>query len=180
MAPRLPPLKLYLIRDMIQSRSLTTSEMAEQAECSDRTIKNIRKNLRQFGNVHAPTNRVGRRRTITPRMLEALCDHLVEKPALYLDEIAVFLWDEFETQVTTSSIRRALVAHGWSKKVSRQRAREQNPDLREIYLRNLSDFHSYHLVYVDESGCDKRVGFRRTGWSPLGKAPVQVSRFHRD
>jgi hypothetical protein len=49
-------------------------------------------------------------------MLEALCDHLVEKSALSLDEMAVFLWDEFETQVTTSSIRRAIVAHGWSKK----------------------------------------------------------------
>jgi transposase len=33
---------------------------------------------------------------------------------------------------------------------------------------------------VDESGCDKRIGFRRTGWSPLGTTPVQVSKFHRD
>lgn len=32
---------------------------------------------------------------------------------------------------------------------------------------------------MDESGCDKRIGFRRTGWSPLGTAPVQVSKFHR-
>jgi hypothetical protein len=36
------------------------------------------------------------------------------------------------------------------------------------------------IVYVDESGCDKRIGFRRTGWSPLSVAPVQVSQFHRD
>ena len=52
--------------------------------------------------------------------------------------------------------------------------------MRELYLHNLSDFQSYHLVYVDESGCDKRAGFRRTGWSPLGVAPLQVSLFHRD
>jgi hypothetical protein len=44
----------------------------------------------------------------------------------------------------------------------------------------LSDFQSHHLVYVDKSGCDKRAGFRRTGWSPLGVAPLQVSHFHRD
>ena len=97
MAPRLPHTKLYLIRDMIQSQSPTTSETAEQAECSERTIKNIRRNQQQFGNVHAPLNRVSRRRTIILGMLEALCDHLVEKPALHLDEIAIFLWDEFET-----------------------------------------------------------------------------------
>jgi hypothetical protein len=34
--------------------------------------------------------------------------------------------------------------------------------------------------YVDESGCDKRIGFRRTAWSPLGVAPVQVARFQRE
>jgi len=45
---------------------------------------------------------------------------------------------------------------------------------------NLSAFQSYHLVYVDELGCDKRIGFRRTGWAPLGVAPVQIARFHRD
>lgn len=45
-------------------------------------------------------------------MLEALCDHLLEKPGLYLDEIAIFLWDKFQTVVTTSSIRRALAFKG--------------------------------------------------------------------
>lgn len=41
------------------------------------------------------------------------------------------------------------------------------------------DFQLYHLVYVDESGCHKRIGFRQTGWSPCGRAPIQVSQFHR-
>lgn len=82
--------------------------------------------------------------------------------------------------VTTSSIRRALAFKGWSKKTAQQRAKEHNAELREFYLHNLSEFKSYHLVYIDESGCDKRIGFRRTGWSPLGVTPMQVSRFHCD
>jgi transposase len=180
MAPRVRSPKLRLIRDMIESQSLTTSQMAEEAECSKLTIINICRNLRQFGNFHARPTRIGRKQTVTPLMPEALCDRLLEKPGLYLDEIAVFLRDGFQTKVTTSSIRRALVASGWSKKAVRQRASEQNADLRECYLHNIADFQSYHLVYVDESGCNKRVGFRRTGWSPLSKAPMQVSRFHRD
>ena len=113
-------------------------------------------------------------------MLEALCDHLVEKPALDLDEMAVFLWDKFALQTTKSSISRALKSKGWSKKTARVKARERNLDLRDEYHQFISDFKSNHLVYVDESGCDKRIGFRRTGWSPLGTAPVQVSKFHRD
>ena len=113
-------------------------------------------------------------------MLSALCDHLLEKPDQYLDEMAVFLWDEFDTMVDPSTIFRALDKIAWSNKTIRRRAREQNQDLRDYYLHNLSAFKSYHLVYVDESGCDKRIGFRRRGWSPLGVTPVQVAQFHRD
>jgi transposase len=119
MAPRLPPSKLHLIRDMIESQSLGTSKMDEEAKCSQATIINIRSNLRQFGNVHAPPTRIGRKRTVTPLMIEALCENLSEKPGLYLDEMTIFLWDEFRTLVTTSSIRRALVVKGWSKKSTR-------------------------------------------------------------
>jgi hypothetical protein len=95
MAPRLSPSKLQFISDMIQSQSLTRHQIAEAAECSEQTIKNIRRNLRLFDNVHAPPNHIGRRRSVTPLMLEALFDHLLEKPGLYLDEMAIFLWDEF-------------------------------------------------------------------------------------
>lgn len=43
----------------------------------------------------------------------------------------------------------------------------------------MAEFRSYRLVHIDESGCDKWAGFRRTGWSPRGVAPVQVSCFHQ-
>jgi hypothetical protein len=38
MAPRLAPSQLVMIRDMIDSRSLATSEMAEVAGCSKRVV----------------------------------------------------------------------------------------------------------------------------------------------
>jgi hypothetical protein len=80
MAPRLAISQLILIRDMLVSgEPLTASQIAEAASCSERSVKNIRSNLRLFGTVRAPPNRVGRRRSITPVMLEALCDHLLEK-----------------------------------------------------------------------------------------------------
>lgn len=139
-----PPSKLDMIRDMILSKSLTTSQMAEAAECSTRSIINIRNNLRHFGSVRAPFTRVGRRRSITPLVLEVLCDHLLEKPGLYVEEMAVFLGDEFQVLVTNSCLKRALASIGWSKNVARQRANEQNADLRDLYLHNLSDL----IVFV--------------------------------
>lgn len=76
---------------MIQSDSLTTSQMANAAKCSEKTIKNARRNLRLFRQVHAPLTRIGRRRSITPPILEALYNYLLEKPGLYLEEIVIFL-----------------------------------------------------------------------------------------
>jgi hypothetical protein len=57
-------------------------------------------------------------------MIEALCNHLYEKPGLYLEEMVVSLWDEFQAMVTASSIRRALIVKVWSKKTARRRAKE--------------------------------------------------------
>jgi len=179
MAPNLADCQHNLIHDMIISRSLTTKQMADVVGCSLRSVKRIRSNVRYFGTTKAPFNGGGRPRSMTRPMINALCDYLLEKPDLYLDEMVVFLWDEFHVLVTKSTISRRLSSVGWSKKTARQVAQEQNPDLRDFYLHNLSAFRSYHLVYVDESGCDKRIGFRRTGWSPLGVTPVKVARFHR-
>jgi len=169
-----------MIHDMIVSGSLSASQMASAAVCSERSIKRIRSNIRCFGTTRVPLNGAGRRRSVTPLMLQALKEHLLEKPGLYLDEMVLFLWDEFQVVVTAMSISRALKSINWSKKVARSVARQRNADLRDLYLHNLSDFHSHQLVYVDESGCDQRISFRRTGWSPLGVAPTQIAQFRRE
>lgn len=136
--------------------------------------------MRQFGRVKAPPNKSGRPRELTPVMVQALFDYLIEKPYSYIDEMELFFLDEFQKKVTKSCISCILKHEGWSNKAMKQKARERNPDLRDKYSHFVSDFSSYYLVYVDESGCDKRIGFRRTGWSPLGTSPTQVAMFHRD
>ena len=96
-------------------------------------------------------------------MLDTLCEHLLEKPGLYLDEMELFLWDEFEVSVSTFSIQRALKSIEWTKKIIRRVVEGRNTDLRDFYLYNISDFRSWQFIFVDESGCDKRIRFRRTG-----------------
>lgn len=162
------------IRDMITCKYRNVA-IAETVRCSTRSVQKIRSNLRCFGTTKAPPNGIGRRKMITPPMLSALLERLIEKPDLFQDEMAIFLHDEFNVLVTTSTVSRALASAGWSKKAARYMAKERNSDLHDFYLHNLFAFRLYHLVYIDESGCDKRVEFRRTEWSPLGVAPVQVA-----
>src|SRR5580658_5709109 len=106
MAPNLAASQHELIRDMIVSKSLKTDQMADIAGCSPRSVKAIRSNLRCFGTTRAPFNGGGHPRSITPSILDAFREYLLEKPDLYLDEMAIFLWDEFEVHVTKLSISR--------------------------------------------------------------------------
>ncbi len=83
MAPNLAESQHAEIRDMILSKSLKAAQIAEVAGCSARSIRAIRSNLHFFGTTRAPSNGVRRPQSITPPMLDALCEHLLEKPELY-------------------------------------------------------------------------------------------------
>lgn len=120
MAPNLAVSQHEMIHDMILSKSLATAQMAEVAGCSERPIRAIGSNLPYFGTTKAPRNGVERPRSITPPMLEALFEHLLEKPELYQDETALFLYDEFAVIVMVHSISRGLTSAGWSKKAARR------------------------------------------------------------
>ena len=108
MARNLEPWKREFICHMIHSKLLTTSQMAKAAGCSERSITHIRRNLRLFDSASPPPVRAGRPKSITLPMLDALCDHLTEKPGLYVEEMVVFLQDEFDILTSTTSIKRAF------------------------------------------------------------------------
>jgi hypothetical protein len=92
MAPSLASPEHKLIYDMIYSGEPSIVEMARVAGCNKSTISRIFSNIRVFSSVKAPLIKGGRPYSITPVMLKALCDYLIEKPALYmyLEEIVVF------------------------------------------------------------------------------------------
>jgi transposase len=119
---------------MMLDKKLKTNKIADITEYSKCSIKAIYSNIHYYRTTKAPPGSSRRPRSIIQFILEALYDHLLEKPELYLEEIAIFLQDEFEVLVSISSISKALKSVGWSKKAACRVAREQNPDLRDFYL----------------------------------------------
>ena len=144
MAPHLAESQHILVHNMITSKTpFKAKQIAKGAVCSRQTIQRMRTNIRKFGSTRAPPNRVGRPRSITPAMLDALCEHLQKNPELYQEEMVLFLWEKFKVHVTTSSVARAQNSIGWSKKKICRVARGQNADLRYLYMYNISGFSSY-------------------------------------
>ncbi|KAK4069801.1 transcriptional regulator family: Helix-turn-helix [Purpureocillium lilacinum] len=184
MAPNLALSQHLAIRDMILSKSegdksLTNKEIARAANCSTRSVRRIRSNLLFFGSTKAPPNGGGRPKSISLLMLTALLEKLASEPSLRLEDMAAFLNDEFEADVTRFSVGRALKAAGWSRKSTHNVAQERNARLRDEYMHEISCMRSDQLVFIDETGVDRSIGTRNKGWAPRGSRPRQVKRFHR-
>jgi hypothetical protein len=83
--------------DMLRSASLTDEEIAAVANRSMRQVRSARTNHQIPGSLGATKNTRGRRSSVPPQVLTALLDHILTKLDLYLDEIADFLWDQYES-----------------------------------------------------------------------------------
>jgi transposase len=156
MAPNLPACQHALIRHMINDGRFTNCQIAKAAHCSIPAVKAIKRNLRDFGSTTAPPNGGGRPESINPLMRDALFEHLLRKPNLYLNEMVVYLWDEFGHHVTKSSINRTLQSTSWSKKnarriANRQRSygEEEAEDRRSISKEGTKVSHRL-LLYVED------------------------------
>ncbi|KAF6788997.1 TPR domain-containing protein [Colletotrichum sojae] len=93
--------------------------------------------------------------------------------------MAEFLYRHFGTRISERSSGRILRSIGWTRKTIRRIAQQRDDDLRDRYLHRISQHQSYQLAFVDESGCDRRAGYRRWGWPPKGSSPVEITKFSR-
>jgi transposase len=66
---------------------------------------------------------------------------------------------------------------GWTRTTIHCIVQQQDADLQDHYLYRISQYKSYQLVFVDESGCDGRAGYRHWRWSLKRSSPIQVTKF---
>ena len=82
-------------------------------------------------------------------------------------------------RVSERSIGRTLRSMGWTGKTIHRIAQQRDAVLRDHYLHRISQYESHQLIFVDQSGCDRRAGHRRWRWSQKGSSPVKVTKFDR-
>lgn len=97
------------IRCMIESGNFALKQIAVHNQCSIHAVKNIKRNLREFGSTTRPARRGGRPSTMTPlRCAMPSLPLSTNIPELYLEKMVVYLWNEFGVAVTKSSVGRTL------------------------------------------------------------------------
>ena len=182
MAPQLDAATHFLIHALLEE-GYKSSIIASVAQCSIRAVQRIQlKKKKKRTSMSTPRQRrVGRRSRITPSMGKYLLALLREEPDIYMEEMADCLFERFGDRVSERSIGRFLRSAGWSRKKIRRIAHQRDDDLRDYYLFLLGELRveDEQIIFVDESGCDRRAAYRHSGWAPLGISPTKKDKFGR-
>ncbi len=109
------------------------------------------------------------------RLLQLVC----EKPGVYLREIVSILREDTGMEWSKATICRALKRFGYTRKKVRFVAKQRSELLRAEYKADISAFHSSMLVFIDETGCDKRDSLRKFGYALRGLTPKSVTLLSR-
>lgn len=164
---------------------IAVKEISQQVELSETTIYRIRLNLDLYNQPYAPRfARSGRPRALTRleeevrvvilrgvdflTELQAILSYLSEHPSAYIDEVGDFLAFEYGVDTAERNIYNVLARRKWSRKVARRQFLEADRELRTAWIAHQITLRSSELIFIDETGSNRRTGYRRFGWSPQG------------
>jgi len=93
---------------------------------------------------------------------------LEEDSGVYLDEVAIFLREEFGIECSVATVSRCLARL----RISNKRVERVHPEreciLRAVWRAKLCSYKASQIVVVDESASNERTQDRKRGWSPIG------------
>ncbi len=98
---------------------------------------------------------------------------ILTQPGIYLYEIKNKLQDFFGVMVSEVTICRALKTMGCTRQVIRHVAIQRSEMMRAKFMAEISVYDPSMLIWLDESGCDKRNAIRKYGYSIRGMRPVE-------
>jgi hypothetical protein len=106
--------------------------------------------------------------------------YLDERPTAYLDDMAYFLFDRHDVEISIQTLSRVLAELRYSHKVARKIAAQRNSELRAHWRAKSLYWQQSQIVFIDESAAAPRTGDRKRGWSPIGLPILDTQRLRRD
>ena len=149
------------------------SKVAINLNVDAATVSRIVARFRQTGEVQKksyPSDRAFRKFTLC---LEFMIIHLtLMHPGILLCEIQVELLEITRTDISLSTICRFLHKNGFTRQKLRLAAIQQNNLLQSQFVSDVSIFNQETLIFMDETGSDRRNCIRQYGYSLRGKLLV--------
>jgi len=136
------------------------------------TVWRVAKQFREEGSVVAKVHhgncKIGDAEAFT------ILESVLQYPAIYLKEIQVQVEELTGTTVSESAICRYLQRCNFSRKKLNYVAAQRSEELRSKFVEDCSLYNRDMLVFLDESGCNRRHAMRRFGYALKGQRARDV------
>lgn len=156
-----------------EALGLSNEQAAKNLGVDKSTVSRMRHKFLTSGSIEKkvyPKDKAYRKLTSVAQLLVL---HLVlQKPGVLLSEIQNELTSVLAVDVDVSTICRFLQASGFTRQKLRYVALQRDEFLRQKFILDMSIYNPDMLVFLDESGADRRNMLRKYGYSMRGK-PAQ-------
>ena len=96
---------------------------------------------------------------------------ITSNPGIYLSEVESKLFEKFGVHISLSTICRTLKYIGCTRQVIQRIALQRSDERRAKFMAEVSMYDPRMLLWIDESGCDRRNCLRKRAYSPRGITP---------
>ena len=146
---------------------LTYERIAANLNVDPSTVWRTIRRFEEEGTVKAKKHE-GADSTLTVYDELLIIQSVLETPSIYLHELQSHVEETTGTNISESAICRFLHRQNFSRKKLTKIASQRSDELREKFMIDCSAYEPEMLLFIDETGCDRRSAMRRFGYSLRG------------
>jgi len=157
---------MYLYREM------TYKQVAETMLVSEKSVQRYVHLFNVNGNVSEKQQRNGPSRKLSEIEELSIMQSLLRKPNLFLDELNQELMEVAGCSIDRSTLCRTVKRLGFTHKKIHHIATQQSEVKRAQFMAEMNEVDPDMLVWVDETGSDRRNAIRKYGYGLRGMTPI--------
>ena len=146
----------------------TPAEAAERFCLSERTVRRYIDCFYRTGDILPNDSVHGPRKLLGDHEQLILLQLILSRPGVYLHELQTELLNKFGVTVSAPTICRTLKFMGCTRQSMHHVAIQRSDMLRAKFMAEISAYDLSMLIWLDETGCDRRHTIRKYGYSIRG------------
>ena len=132
------------------------------------TVRRIITQFDTYGDVAPASYKHDPNRMLGQQDEDTIIELLMDNPAMYLDELQQELHQSTGTWTSISTIFRTIRRLGFTRKMLRHIAMQQSDEKRAEFMEEMSYISANMIVWLDETGSDRRNEHRKQGYHLRG------------
>ena len=154
------------------ARGWSSSDISKHLCVCERSVRRYLNLFRLTGDVNPKSQRHGPLPLIGDYEQLVLLRLILENTGIYLHELQGKLYDHFGATVSVATICKTLRRMGCCRRVIRHIALQRSDELRGRFMAEISIYEPEMIIWIDESGCDRRNSTRKFAYTLRGFPPV--------